>query len=212
MNFFNLPFLLMDPIDNELGTIFTIFLFLGIALIITYIIWKNFFHNSNTIRTNKKHFLKTNPNNKRINRKILANYYKQGLNDSDIDYFRQIMASALKQINQIETISRKNQTLSSLTQEYQISQLLHGFFKEIVAKPQKIDVASDFLYKELPTLVTLYTKFNEIDGYIYKDHETKKVLKISQNAIKNAYQKINDEYHKFITEDLETLHDAANNF
>lgn len=212
MNLFNLPFSLMDQFYVNRKPFFIIILFLGISWFIFDTVWKNFFHNSNTNGSNKKYFIKSKRKGKPINQKILENYYREGLNDSDIDYFRQTMATALDNINQVETFAQKNPTLHKLNQKYRMNELLHTFFKAIVAKPQRIDTASDFLYKELPSLVVLYQKFNEIDNHIYQDKETQRVLELSQDSIKRAYEKINQEYHKFIAEDLETLHNAADNF
>ncbi|BDR58235.1 5-bromo-4-chloroindolyl phosphate hydrolysis family protein [Xylocopilactobacillus apicola] len=174
-------------------------------------LWGLFYY-LNTKSSSIEHIYKYSTRGRKISEKVLKNYYKEGLNDNDIRYFRETMATALKQINQIESLTDKNKTLSKLNQKLNLNKLLHGFFKEIVAKPSKIEEAGEFLYKELPALNTIYVKYSQIDSHLYKDQETDKVLQISIEAINNAYKKINEQYHKFIADDLDTLHEAANNF
>lgn len=169
-------------------------------------------YNLNTKYASKEYRYKYSIKGKRINKKILKHYYEAGLNDKDIEFFRQTMATALKQINKIESLSDKNSTLTNINKDLNLSQLLHSFFKEIVNKPSKLDIASEFLYKDLPTLTKLYMKYVEIDSYLYKDKDTDRVLKISIEAIYNAYEKINEEYRKFISDDLSELNDTANTF
>ncbi|BDR56148.1 5-bromo-4-chloroindolyl phosphate hydrolysis family protein [Xylocopilactobacillus apis] len=203
MDYIDTPFAMAGYFHHIIGIIIFIFLISAIGSII----WKSF-HYINTKSKCKEQRNK----GKNINKKVLANYHKEGLNDHDIDYFREMMATALKQINQIESISSKNKTLKSINKELNLEHLLHGFFKAIVAKPNRIDAASNFLFKELPSLTTIYQKYSEIDSYLYKDQDTEKVLNLSKEAIEKAYHKINEEYHKFISDDLQTLHDAADNF
>ena len=219
MNFDNVFFPMMfdpygtfyDQSDPLIQTIKLLILFsLGISFVIIIVKFTHYL----ITKTNFKEYpsYKNNIKGKHISKKILENYYAEGLNDNDIEYFRDTMATALKEINQIESLGYKNKTLEQLNKTLNMNKLLHSFFKAIVEKPSKIENAGDFLYKQLPTLATLYTKYSEIDSHLYKDDETIEALEFSKNTINKAYSKINEQYHKFIAEDIETLNDAANNF
>lgn len=133
------------------------------------------------------------PNNK----DMMQHYYEQDLTDSEITYFREQMATAKEQILTIETELNQTAKLRAIEVRYNTVQVMQSFFKDIIEEPKRVNQASQFIYKFLPSLEDLAQKYNEINGHVAKNKQTYLILEKSAQTIENLCEQITDEYVLF---------------
>lgn len=168
------------------------FAFIG-ALLITWLVWQLFL----TPRPKKK--VKT------IDAKMLKHYQKAGMSDDDIHFFRETMATAKKQIDQLARNMQQTTKLKAINLHFEPVKVSQASFKTIVAQPQKLHAASDFLYRHLPTMVDLTAKYNAISQHEVKDKDTYAVLDKSAEVITQLAQQFRTDYETLVADDLEDI-------
>lgn len=141
------------------------------------------------------------------NKDKIQHYYDQGLNDSEIEYFRSQMAVARDQIKSIESGVNQTAKLRAIEVRYNTIEVLQNFFKDIVEEPTRFTQASQFLYKFLPSLEDLIQKYNEINGHVAKNKQTYLILERSAQTIEQICEQITDEYVLFHEETYKEMQD-----
>lgn len=131
------------------------------------------------------------------NKDIMQHYYEQDLTDSEIAYFREQMATAKEQILTIETELNQTAKLRAIEVRFNTVQVMQSFFKDIVEEPKRVNQASQFIYKFLPSLEDLAQKYNEINSHVAKNKQTYLILEKSAQTIENLCEQITDEYVTF---------------
>lgn len=166
--------------------------FIG-ALLITWLVWLIFF----TSKPKKK--VKT------IDAKMLKHYQKAGMSDDDIRFFRETMATTKKQIDQLAHNMQQTTKLKAINLHFEPVKVSQATFKTIVAQPQKLHAASDYLYRHLPTMVDLTAKYNTISQHEVKDKDTYAVLDKSAQVITQLAQQFRTDYETLVADDLNDI-------
>lgn len=166
--------------------------FIG-ALLITWLVWLIFF----TSKPKKK--VKT------IDTKMLKHYQKAGMSDDDIRFFRETMATTKKQIDQLAHNMQQTTKLKAINLHFEPVKVSQATFKTIVAQPQKLHAASDYLYRHLPTMVDLTAKYNTISQHEVKDKDTYAILDKSAQVITQLAQQFRTDYEILVADDLNDI-------
>ncbi|MDR1568243.1 MAG: 5-bromo-4-chloroindolyl phosphate hydrolysis family protein [Streptococcaceae bacterium] len=132
-------------------------------------------------------------------------YHAAGLNDQDIEAFRSTMAEAKQNIIDWERNITKSPTLSQINHETNGLTAAKELFKEIVETPKRITEADTFLYKHLPSVVSLTDKYLKITEHKIKAESTLETLAKSEGVIWQVSEQIALDYTSFISEVLEDL-------
>lgn len=134
---------------------------------------------------------------KNVKADMRDHYYQAGLDDGEIEYFREQMATAQQQILTLEKNMQATVKLKAIDQEHNTLATAKHYFKDIVQEPKRIASAGDFLYKLLPTMVDLTSKYNEINQHVAKNKQTYLILNRSAEVINNLAQEITEDYLAF---------------
>ncbi|PIO83661.1 hypothetical protein BSQ39_08825 [Loigolactobacillus backii] len=136
---------------------------------------------------------------------LMAHYKKSGMSERDIDFFRGTMADAKAQIDQLAKNMQRVPKLKAIELHDEPVKVSQATFKALVAKPAKLHLAADFLYRHLPTLVDLTTKYIQISQHEVKDKDTYVVLDKSATLITDLAQQLKKDYAAIVADDLEDL-------
>lgn len=137
------------------------------------------------------------PTHKKMKGNMRDHYYKAGLDDAEIDYFRQQMAEAKSHILELEKNIQATVKLKAIDQEHNVVATTKHYFKDIVQEPQRIASAGHFLYKLLPTIHDLTSKYNEINQHVAKNKQTYLILNRSAEVINDLAKEITEDYLSF---------------
>lgn len=130
--------------------------------------------------------------------KSLKKHYQQaGLSDEEIDYFRSQMALARDSIKAIEANMNETAKLRAVnTREMTVVTSQH-YFKHIVQNPNRLADASHFLYKILPSLEDLTSKYNEINSHIAKNKQSYLILEKTAQMVRRLSEELKEDYIRF---------------
>lgn len=132
-------------------------------------------------------------------------YQSKGLSKEDIQYFRETMHKAKKQIIQIEQNMESTGKLKAIEHRNNTTQLAKSLFKEIIDEPQRLHEVDQFLYVHLPSLADLSEKYVDIDQHEKKSKATFDILDRSAETIDEMCQQIAEDYVKFKSSDIEDM-------
>lgn len=173
------------------------FLYVGIGLLLALIYMKiNFNH------------LKRQPQyktNHKISDKMLKHYQDAGMSDDEIDFFRSTMHQAEIEVQALATNMQALPKLKAIDLNQETTRVSQAMFQAIVKEPKRLHLASDFLYRHLPSINELTRKFIEISHHEVKTADTYAVLDKSAEAIDALSQQIKQDYATFVADDLDDL-------
>jgi 5-bromo-4-chloroindolyl phosphate hydrolysis protein len=132
-------------------------------------------------------------------------YKSKGLSKEDIQYFRETMHKAKRQIIQIEKNMNQAGKLKAIEHRNNTAQLAKSLFKEIIKEPNRLHEVDQFLYVHLPSLADLTEKYVEIDNHEKKSKATFDILEKSAETIDGMCQQIAEDYVKFKSSDIEDM-------
>lgn len=132
-------------------------------------------------------------------------YKSKGLTEEDIEYFRETMHKAKKQIIQIEQNMRTAGKLKAIEHRNNTAQLSKSMFKEIIKEPDRLHEVDQFLYVHLPSLADLTEKYVEINNHEKKSSATYDILDRSAETIDAMCQQIAEDYVNFRSTDIEDM-------
>lgn len=141
----------------------------------------------------------------KVNRKLMAQYQKAGLSESDIVFFRKTMGEAEGQIRQLDKNISETPKLKAIDLNSDFVKVSKSMFAAIVKEPDRLSEASDFLYRHLPTLVNLTDRYIEISHHEVKTADTWEVLAKSLDVITNLGNQIREDYAEFVSDDLNEM-------
>lgn len=145
-------------------------------------------------------------NKKKINNKI-EHYRKQGLSEEEIIYFREQMKEAKHHIIMIEESINQTAKLRAIATKHDIIKVCQSFFQSIVKYPTKFNQAGNFLFKTLPSLEDLISKYNEINGHVAKNKQTYLILEKTAKVIDNLCKQTIEDYLQFHHDIFQDLDD-----
>ncbi|WDF81661.1 5-bromo-4-chloroindolyl phosphate hydrolysis family protein [Lacticaseibacillus pabuli] len=143
--------------------------------------------------------------NKPMSKRLEKHYQESGLSESDVNVFRETMASASKSIHQLENNVQGAPELQDILAESDTMNVIHGYFRAIVDQPQRMNEASPFLYEQLPNLADLTRRYAIIQRHQVKTEDTYLVLSQAKDTLEKLCKKIQNEYTDFVKRDLEDL-------
>ena len=132
-------------------------------------------------------------------------YYKAGLTESDVVFFREKMNRAKTQIQQIEAYTKQNNKIEAIVNRYQLLTILKDYFKEIVQHPERLHAVDKFLNTYLPGLEEIMGKYIEIEKHISKTQETYQVLDQTMELLDDCCLQVEADYQKFQAQDFSDL-------
>lgn len=132
-------------------------------------------------------------------------YLKSGMNQSEIEFFRDTMNSAKQQIETLQGNINKSAKLKAIDLRHDTLRASKALFKELVKDPQKLHNANHFLYTHLPNMVDLTNKFIEINEHEIKNKETYEKIEESSQIIDQMASLIAHDYSNFVADDLDDL-------
>ncbi|MFD0897936.1 5-bromo-4-chloroindolyl phosphate hydrolysis family protein [Loigolactobacillus binensis] len=142
---------------------------------------------------------------KNIDHELLDHYQAAGMSADDIQFFRETMHTAKDQIDQLNQNMQKAPKLRAIELHAEPVKVSRATFKTIVAHPQKLHLASDFLYRHLPTMVDLTAKYIAINQHEVKDKDTYTVLEQSAAAINELAQQFRTDYETLVADDFAAI-------
>ncbi|MGY3750182.1 5-bromo-4-chloroindolyl phosphate hydrolysis family protein [Vagococcus acidifermentans] len=134
-----------------------------------------------------------------------SHYVELGMTEQEITFFRETMASAKKQIKQLEKNMNSLSKLKAINLRNDTLKASKAMFKEMVKEPTKLHQADRFLYAHLPNIVELTDKYIEINDHEIKNKSTYEALNDSAEAIDAVSKLIVEDYNRFVSDDLEEL-------
>lgn len=173
---------------------FSIVLLIGGALLVLY----GFKGKSATKDRNTN----TLPN---LSKKREQSYLESGMSPREIDFFRETLNHAKKQIEQLQQNINSNSKLKAIDLRHDTIRAAKALFKELVKEPTRLNEASHFLYTHLPNMVDLTNKFIEINNHEIKSRETYEKIEESIQIIDQMASLIAKDYQKFVSDDLDDL-------
>ncbi|WP_225047360.1 5-bromo-4-chloroindolyl phosphate hydrolysis family protein [Lacticaseibacillus kribbianus] len=137
--------------------------------------------------------------------RMAAHYAESGLSESEIDLFRETMDQVAAQIRQFETIENRVPKLKSVALNHDLDNVMHAYFKAVVKTPKQLASAGHFVYEQLPNLVNIAQKYEEISHHEVKTQDTYDVLTTAANALGDLAEAIKTDYAAFVENDLDDL-------
>lgn len=134
-----------------------------------------------------------------------AHYIKSGMSPSEIEFFRETMNHAKRQIEHLQNNIANNNKLKAIDLRHDTLRASKGLFKELVKDPTKLHSANHFLYTHLPNMVDLTDKYIEINNHEIKSKETYEKLEESTQIIEQMASLIAQDYQKFVSDDFDDL-------
>lgn len=156
----------------------------------------------NRLFSSKKAPEKTTPN---LSMEKEQHYQDLGMDHKQIDFFRDTMATAKKQIIQLDRNMQSVAKLKAIDLRNDTLKAAKGMFKELVKNPNKLHQADRFLYNHLPNLVDLTNKYLEINDHDVKTKNTFEALEKSSYVIDDVSKLLVSDYELFVSDDLEEL-------
>lgn len=132
-------------------------------------------------------------------------YHDFGMTDQEIHFFRETMATAKDQIDDLTRYTHELSKLQAINLRHDTLNVARAMFKALVAEPTRLHLADQFLYTDLPNLVELSEKYIQVNQHEIKNRETYAKLEESAQAIDVLSKKIVADYEYFVAEDLENL-------
>ncbi|MDM5044417.1 conserved protein of unknown function [Latilactobacillus sakei] len=143
--------------------------------------------------------------NHKISDKMLKHYQDAGMSDDEIDFFRETMHQAEIEVQALATNMQALPKLKAIDLNQETTRVSQAMFQAIVKEPKRLHLASDFLYRHLPSINELTRKFIEISHHEVKTADTYAVLDKSAEAIDALSQQIKQDYATFVADDLDDL-------
>ncbi|WP_155285911.1 5-bromo-4-chloroindolyl phosphate hydrolysis family protein [Lacticaseibacillus zhaodongensis] len=140
-----------------------------------------------------------------MSKKLAAHYEAAGLSDSEIDMFRETMATASKNVHQLESTVQGVLELQDIMAENDTMNIIHAYFKAIVDEPKRMTEAAPFLYEQLPNMADLTHKYAIINRHEVKTEDTYLVLSQAKDALRKLAETIKNEYTDFVRSDIDDL-------
>lgn len=140
-----------------------------------------------------------------ISPQMLKHYQDAGMSDDEIDFFRQTMQQAEAQIKVLATNMQALPKLRAIDLNHDTTKVSQSLFRAIVKDPKRLHNAGDFLYRHLPSINELTSKYIEINHHEVKTADTYLVLDKSAAAIDALSQQIQQDYADFVAEDVDDL-------
>ncbi|WP_461224194.1 5-bromo-4-chloroindolyl phosphate hydrolysis family protein [Lacticaseibacillus suihuaensis] len=137
--------------------------------------------------------------------KMAAHYADSGLSESEIDLFRETMDQVAAQIRQFETIENRVPKIKSVALNHDLDNVMHAYFKAVVKTPKQLASAGHFVYEQLPNLVSIAQKYEEISHHEVKTQDTYDVLTTAANALGDLAEAVKADYAAFVENDLDDL-------
>ncbi|WP_125703137.1 5-bromo-4-chloroindolyl phosphate hydrolysis family protein [Lacticaseibacillus daqingensis] len=136
---------------------------------------------------------------------MAAHYADSGLSDSEVDLFRDTMDTAAEQIRQFDAIADRVPKIRAVALNHDLQDVLHAYFKAVVKTPAQLANAGHFIYEQLPNLVRIAEKYEEISHHEVKTSDTYTVLTTAANTLSDLAESIRQDYAAFVENDLEAL-------
>ncbi|WP_461218412.1 5-bromo-4-chloroindolyl phosphate hydrolysis family protein [Lapidilactobacillus salsurivasis] len=143
--------------------------------------------------------------NEPISKKMLAHYQQAGLSDAEIDVFRETMSDAKKEIVELEQTMQAVPKLRAINLNHDTIGLTKAMFSALVNEPERLQEAADFLYKHLPTSLTIAKKYQEISQHEMKTSDTYAVLDRSVEMLASLSEQIKQDYLDYVHDDVSEL-------
>lgn len=134
-----------------------------------------------------------------------AYYKKLGMNEREIELFRETMNVSKQQVLRLQQNIQKNAKLKAIDLRHDTLKASKALFKELVKEPTRLPEASQFLYTHLPNIVDLTDNYIEINGHEVKSKEVYGKLEESAQIIEQMADLIVKDYQQFVSEDLEDM-------
>lgn len=119
-------------------------------------------------------FFKKTPSPKKIpplTKEKKQHYLNQGLTKQDIKFFRTLMAGVKEDILLLEHYTNQYPKINSILMRYHTLSLSKEVFTTLVTHPQRLHIADQWLYQELPSLIQHITIYDELQQLPIK-HKT----------------------------------------
>lgn len=164
-----------------------------------------------TIKKGNKNIPKKNKRTKRnktvpnLTKEKISHYQQFDMDEKQILFFRETMAVAKTQIEQLDTNMNASAKLKAINLRNDTIKTSKAMFKELVKDPTRLHYADKFLYTHLPNLVELTSKYIEINQHKIKSKETYQTLEESAQVIDEMSKLLLVDYQSFISNDLEDM-------
>ncbi|OFI46408.1 5-bromo-4-chloroindolyl phosphate hydrolysis family protein [Floricoccus penangensis] len=173
-------------------------IFLGIAYLIVKYLFLDKKENNNKFKNN----IKKNKANK------IQHYKEKGLDDKDIDIFRDTMKEARDNIKFWNSQLPKYEKLDIIEEQTAGLESSKKIFQAIVEEPAEMTKENDFLYKDLPNMVTLVKKYGELTDVRPETQEVKMELAERLYYITKLSEKITKNYQAMLIDDVDEIKHA----
>lgn len=173
-------------------------IFLGIAYLIVKYLFLDKKENNNKLNNN----IKKSKTNK------IQHYKEKGLDDKDIDIFRDTMKEARDNIKYWNSQLPTHEKLEVIEEQTAGLESSKKIFQAIVEEPAEMTKENDFLYKDLPNMVTLVKKYGELIEVRPETQEVKMELAERLYYITKLSERITKNYQAMLIDDVDEIKHA----
>ena len=135
----------------------------------------------------------------------LQHYKEKGLNDKDIEVFRATMKTTRDNIMYWESQVDKYEKLMVIEEQTHGLNSSKMIFQKIVQEPSEMNKESEFLYRDLPNMVTLIKKYIELNAVKSNSEEVKLELVERLHYIMKLSERITKNYTDMLIDDVNDL-------
>ncbi|MDR2833333.1 MAG: 5-bromo-4-chloroindolyl phosphate hydrolysis family protein [Streptococcaceae bacterium] len=135
----------------------------------------------------------------------MQHYKNSGLTEAEVNFFRQTMATLQQQIKKWEENVAKNSKLKAIDLRVDGLKAAKALFKEMVQSPNRMNQASEFVYRYVPNMMELTDKYLEVSRHDIKNADTYRMLNEGAVAIEALGKQINEAYTKFVQQEIDAL-------
>lgn len=113
----------------------------------------------------------------------IRKHYQNILTKSEMNLFLKQMYDMRQLLLQFENIFNEDQSLNKLNQQYAVLDNLLFIYTYLLKYPKELLMFSQLLYRQLPSLKVMLTKYIEINRHYFKDKKTKISLKNAKQSM-----------------------------
>ncbi|QCI87381.1 5-bromo-4-chloroindolyl phosphate hydrolysis protein [Vagococcus zengguangii] len=140
-----------------------------------------------------------------LSKEKAAHYEELGLNDQQVDFFRETMQTAKEQIEQLDKNMTSVTKLKAINLRTDAVKIAKSLFKRLADEPNKLHLADGFLYHHLPNILELTEKYIEINNHEVKTKTSYEALEKSATMIEKVAGLLLEDYERFVKDDMEEL-------
>lgn len=122
----------------------------------------------------------------------IRKYYCNELTKQEMDIFLKQMYEFQQNMLKLEKFFNEELVLNDFNNQYEVLDNLLVIYRYLLHHPKKLLDFNQLLYKQLPSLIIMASKYMEINRHYFKDESSKKYLNNAQQAMRIIMENIQE--------------------